>query len=60
MPDPSRRPDITLTMRPIELAALRNIVLEYAQMPDRTETWQDVVTDETAGLDGLLDVLMKT
>jgi hypothetical protein len=51
-------PDTNLTFTSVEMWALRLILIEYARNSDNPQTFEDVLTEDTATLSDLMLKLM--
>jgi hypothetical protein len=55
---PIKLPDTNLTFTSVEMWALRLILIEYARNKDNPQTFEDVLTEDTATLSDLMLKLM--
>jgi hypothetical protein len=53
-----RKQLIHFTFRPVEIAALRSILVNYALQPDHVEVWEDVLSGDSVTLGELMSKLM--
>jgi hypothetical protein len=49
-----------LSLRPVEVMALRMILIEYARLEDNVQTWEDILTSDTVTLSALMLKLMPS